>query len=80
MTTSNTSQKNLNVQTIEHAGLTWVNLEKPGIAEMDYLRETYGFHDLALDDCLSDIQIPKLDDFGRYLFFVGHFPIFRRDA
>ena len=64
----------LNVRKLEHGPLTWVDLVNPGLAEADYLRQNYHFHELALEDCLTPLQLPKLDDYGDYLFVVLHFP------
>jgi len=36
------------------------------------LRETFGFHPLAVDDALEEVHVPKLDDWGQYLYLVLH--------
>jgi Mg2+ and Co2+ transporter CorA len=51
-------------------------LLSPTERETDYLAEHYHFHPLALDDCLSHKQLPKLDVFPGYLFFIFHFPFY----
>ncbi|MEW5763063.1 MAG: magnesium/cobalt transporter CorA [Bacillota bacterium] len=48
----------------------WVDLEAPGEEEVRLLREVFRFHPLAVEDCLSGLQRPKLDDYGAYLFLV----------
>ena len=60
--------------------LTWVNIERPTEAETSYLAEHYPFHPLDLDDCLSRIQLPKIDEYEDYLFMVFHFPVFNPQA
>ena len=60
--------------------LTWVNIENPTEAETKYLAENYPFHPLDLDDCLSKIQLPKIDEYEDYLFMVFHFPVFNPEA
>ena len=35
---------------------------------------------LDLDDCLSRIQRPKIDEYKEYLFLVLHFPVFNKEA
>ncbi|MSP78467.1 MAG: magnesium transporter [Dehalococcoidia bacterium] len=72
--------KQPDVQTIKWGGLTWVNIEHPTRAEMSYLRQEFGFHPLALDDCLSRVQLPKIDEYDNYLFLVLHFPLFNKVA
>ena len=60
--------------------LTWINIENPTEAETKYLAEHYPFHPLDLDDCLSKIQLPKIDEYEDYLFMVFHFPVFNPEA
>ena len=60
--------------------LTWINIEQPTEAETKYLAENYPFHPLDLDDCLSKIQLPKIDEYEDYFFMVFHFPVFNPDA
>ncbi|HEX2988172.1 MAG TPA: magnesium/cobalt transporter CorA [Chloroflexota bacterium] len=69
-----------NIQVVRHGRLTWVNLERPTKDEIEWLRQNYSFHPLHLDDCLSKIQRPKIDEEKDYLFVVLHFPVFNRVA
>jgi magnesium transporter len=66
------------VRTITHRGLTWVDITHPGEAEIEWLRRNYGFHPLHLDDTLSKIQRPKIDDDDDYTFIVMHFPVYSK--
>ncbi len=54
-------------------GLLWVDLEgePPEVCE-PILRETFGFHPLAIDDALQETHVPKVDDWGAYLCVVLH--------
>jgi magnesium transporter len=54
---------------------TWVSLNNPDTKAMDYLKRNYKFHHLDLEDCLSEIQRAKIDDYDDYLFIVLHIPI-----
>ena len=74
------SARQLNVEVVENGSLAWVNVERPGTAEMALLRERYGFHQLSLDDCLSVVQMPKLDELDDHLFMVMHFPRFDKQS
>ncbi len=51
----------------------WLDLsgEPPGISD-PILRNSFGFHPLAVDDALRESHIPKLDDWGEYLYLVLH--------
>ncbi|MFC1984786.1 magnesium/cobalt transporter CorA [Chloroflexota bacterium] len=82
MSTSQKSKKeqSLNLESITWEGLTWINIEQPTEREIEYLAENYSFHPLDLDDCLSRIQRPKIDEYKDYLFLVLHFPVFNIEA
>jgi len=73
-------EEQLNVESLTWGDLTWVNIEQPTEQETKYLSENYPFHPLDLDDCLSRIQRPKIDEYKDYLFLVFHFPVFSKEA
>ncbi len=64
------------INKITWKNLTWINIERPTRHEMDYLAQNYPFHPLDLDDCLSKVQVPKIDEYENYLFIILHFPVF----
>jgi magnesium transporter len=74
------SPEPLNIETITHGELTWVNIISPTEREIEWLAKNYQFHPLALDDCLSRKQIPKLDVYPGYLFFVFHYPLYDKET
>jgi magnesium transporter len=74
------SEQPLNIETITWGDLTWVNVESPTERETAWLAENYHFHQLTLDDCISRIQIPKLDVYPGYLFFVFHYPLYDKET
>jgi len=73
-------EEQLNLESLTWGDLTWVNIEKPTEQEIEYLAQNYPFHHLDLDDCLSRIQRPKIDEYKDYLFLVFHFPVFNIEA
>jgi magnesium transporter len=74
-------ERELNIAEVSYDGLTWVNVVNPSLAEMGHLKERFGFHPLALEDCLSRVQLPKVDEYDvpPHLFLVLHFPLFDRE-
>jgi len=81
MTTSQVGkEEQLNLESLTWGELTWVNIENPTEGETEYLAQNYSFHHLDLDDCLSRIQRPKIDEYKDYLFLVFHFPVFSKEA
>ena len=73
-------EEQLHLKSLTWGDLTWVNIEKPTERETEYLAQNYPFHPLDLDDCLSRIQRPKIDEYKDYLFVVLHFPVFNKEA
>jgi len=73
-------EKELNVESVTWGDLTWTDIVQPTTKETDYLADNYSFHPLDLDDCLSRIQRPKIDEYADYLFLVFHFPVFNPEA
>ncbi len=54
-------------------GLLWLDLaDEPPETCRPILLETFGFHPLAVDDALEEAHVPKLDDWGQYLYLVLH--------
>jgi magnesium transporter len=68
------------MEAVSWGELTWINIEQPTEQETDYLQQNYPFHPLDLDDCLSRIQRPKIDEYKDYLFLVMHFPVFNKEV
>ena len=73
-------EEQLNLESLTWGDLTWVNIGRPTEKETEYLAQNYPFHPLDLDDCLSRIQRPKIDEYKDYLFLVFHFPVFSKEA
>jgi len=75
-----TEEKKLNIQSITEGKLTWVYIEKPAAAEVEFLKQHFKFHPLNLDDIVSRIQRPKIDEYDDHLFIVLHFPVFDKQS
>lgn len=58
-------------------GLLWVDLlDEPVDVCEPILRQTFGFHPLAVDDALEESHVPKVDDWGQYVYVVLHAIVF----
>ena len=61
---------------VQHSPVTWTDIVHPDAADVAALRERFpGFHPLNLEDIVSRIERPKLDQDDDYLFLVMHFPL-----
>ncbi len=57
----------------DQTGLLWVDFEADSNEETEpILQKTFGFHPLAIEDALHQSHVPKLDDWGHYLYIVVH--------
>lgn len=51
----------------------WIDLMAPTEEESQMvLKQIYHFHPLAIDDAINDLHVPKVDDYGTYLYLVFH--------
>ena len=70
----------LNIETIKWGKITWLNIEEPTPKDIEFLAQNYLFNPFDLEDCLSRIERPKIDEYENYLFLVLHFPVFKKEA
>jgi len=61
-------------QEIKFKTFTWINIVDADKAALEVLAKQYGFHHLAIEDCVLHIEQPKIDDYDDYLFMVFHLP------
>lgn len=51
----------------------WIDMMAPTAEESQLvLEKTFRFHPLAIEDATKDSHIPKIDDYGSYLYLVFH--------
>lgn len=50
----------------------WVDLSSPTAEEARILGDVFKFHELAIEDALSEIHHPKVDSYGDYLYIILH--------
>jgi magnesium transporter len=60
-------------------GFIWIDIAKPSRDEMKKLAERFPFHELNLEDCLSKIQIPKIDRYEDHIFVILNFPTLEKE-
>lgn len=67
------------VNIIEFNGLKWIDIVRPTNKEIAMLEEMYNFHELLLEDCMTEHQRAKVDSYEDYSFIVLHFPRYKKD-
>jgi magnesium transporter len=50
----------------------WVDMVKPEPEEVRILSEVFHFHDLAIEDAVSEIHHPKVESYGDFLYVILH--------
>ena len=56
------------------SGVTWHDCTQPTRSELHAVQRRYRFHALDIDDCLSEHERPKIEEYSSYLFLVFHIP------
>jgi magnesium transporter len=67
------------VKDIRYNGIRWIDIVKPTKKEIDLLEQEFHFHELLLEDCMTEHQRPKVDDYDDYCFIVLHLPRYKKD-
>jgi len=70
----------MNVQTVNFQGLSFINVSSPTDFEMKYLKNTYYFNPLNLEDYTHKTQIPKIENHKNYDLIVLRFPLFSENV
>lgn len=64
----------MNVPTVIHNGLSFINVTKPTAEQISFLNKNFGFSMLHLEDYLYKTQIPKIEVDEDYTLFVMDVP------
>jgi magnesium transporter len=52
------------------SGYVWMDLRDPTRQELDVVARPLGIHPLAVEDCLDEEQIPKIEDYPGHTFIL----------
>ncbi len=67
------SPEELSVLRAEPNVMLWVDLSQPTEDEVrSILEKLFAFHPLAIEDCVADTPLPKLEPYDDYLYIVMH--------
>ncbi len=64
---------------IKSDNFIWINIDSPDDKKLLELAKAFKFHHLDIEDCLSKVQIPKIDEYSDYLFVILHIPRFIKE-
>jgi len=54
----------------------WVDIVNPGSQDIKWIRDTYGFHQVIIEELKGPSARAKVEFYGTYLYFIYYFPIF----
>ena len=63
-------------RTVSLGKLTWMDIQNPQPQLLKKIQEKHGFHQLDIEDCLSENQRSKIDEYPGYLFVILHIPYY----
>jgi len=66
----------LGTRTLTEGKLTWLDVHNPDLKVLQDLAKKYDFHELDIEDCLSEHQRSKVDEYDDYLFIILHVPFY----
>lgn len=66
------------IETVTNRVLSWIDIRKPTREKLNRLAN-FPFHELNIEDCLSKIQIPKVDIYYDHIFVILNFPTIDKD-
>jgi magnesium transporter len=64
------------VNSISNDSLEWIDVDEPNRVILNTLAENYNLHHLHVEDCLSKIQLPKVEKYADTLFVILQFPVY----
>ena len=65
---------NERIEKIKYKSFTWIDVVHPSERTIVDLAKKHKFHELDVEDVLSETQRSKVDDYDKYVFLVLHFP------
>ncbi|MDO8524022.1 MAG: magnesium transporter CorA family protein [bacterium] len=68
------------MQIIKSNNLTWIDIKGPTNLDMEHLKTNFDLHPLVLKEILPQIDYPKIESYGDYLFLVIFYPFFDKET
>lgn len=76
-----TPEQALSALRAETGGLLWVDIASEAVEQAEViLHDVFQFHPLAVDDALRETHVPKVDDWGDYVYVTLHSVTHEKDS
>jgi magnesium transporter len=66
----NTGSAAAAISAVREGGFIWLNFFEPGKEELSSLIDQLGIHPLAVEDCMDEKQVPKIEHFPKNTFII----------
>jgi len=60
--------------------LTWIDIKGPTQTDLEHLKNSFDLHPLVLKEIMPQIDYPKIENYGDYLFLVIFYPFFDKET
>ena len=64
------------LNSIKSKNVTWVDIKEPNEKDLQWLKDNFSLHPLVLKELPPQLDYPKIEQFGRYLFLVLFYPFY----
>lgn len=68
------------MQIIKSNKITWIDIKGPTQGDLEHLGQNFDLHPLVLKEILPQIDYPKIENYGDYLFLVIFYPFFDKET
>jgi len=69
-----------NVTETKYHNLTFLSITNPESETLETINQNYQFHHLAIEDCLSEFQRSKIEQYENYIHIILQLPIYDNDS
>jgi len=59
--------------------MTWIDIEKPGLNDIEYLKQNFHFDSTVLSELIPDTVRTKVDTYNNFFYIVLHFPALHKE-
>ncbi|XLQ20284.1 MAG: magnesium transporter CorA family protein [Candidatus Moraniibacteriota bacterium] len=61
---------------VSHENITWIDIENPSMIDVDYIRENFSVHPLAVEEFITPTYRARATKYSNCLFLTIHIPLF----
>ena len=66
------------LNSLKNNDITWIDIQNPKRKDIKYLRDNFGFHQIVLEELISQGHRPKVEHHDDYIFLILYYPAFNK--